>query len=145
MKVKQISISAGLAISLSLLATSPAFADQKGPTPAATDSGDVFKSAMEKFREDQKAFQVAAKEYEAKRREINKAFKDAVDKATSDARNFNAPGQSQLLKRQGVVAKQNAILAATAIRDAAIDALGLPPTPPTPPVRGPKSEKGKKS
>ena len=102
MKLKQISISTGLAISLSLISTSPAFSDQKNPGPTAAESSDAFKSAMDKFREDQKAFQIAAKEYEAKRREINKAFKDAVEKALADARAFNAPGQSQLQKRQGV-------------------------------------------
>ena len=144
MKLKQISICTGLAISLSLISTSPAFSDQKNPGPTAAESSDAFKSAMDKFREDQKAFQIAAKEYEAKRREINKAFKDAVEKALADARAFNAPGQSQLQKRQGVAAKQTAVMAATAIRDAAIDALGLPPVPPTPPAKAPKVEKKKK-
>ena len=144
MKLKQISLCTGLAISLSLISTAPAFSDQKSPSPAAAESADAYKAAMDKFREDQKAFQIAIKDYEDKRRDINKAFKSAVDKALSDARTFNAPGQSQLQKRQGAIAKQNAVMAATAIRDAAIDALGLPPVPPTPPAKAPKVEKKKK-
>jgi len=141
MKLKQICISTSLAISLSLLSTLPAVADQKSPTPTATESGEAFKSAMQKYREDQKAFQIAAKEYESKRRQINDAFKEAVEKALADARAFNAPGQSQLQKRQGMAAKQSAVMAATATRDAAIEALGLPPVPPTPPTKAPKVER----
>ena len=144
MKLKQISICTSLAISISLISTLPAFADQKSPSPAAAESSDAFKAAMDKFREDQKAFQIAIKEYEDKRRDINKAFKSAVDKALSDARTFSAPGQSQLQKRQGAIAKQNAVMAATAIRDAAIESLGLPPVQPTPPAKAPKVEKKKK-
>jgi len=144
MKLKQISLCTSLAISLSLISALPALADQKSPSPAAAESADAYKAAMDKFREDQKAFQIAIKDYEDKRRDINKAFKSAVDKALSDARTFNAPGQSQLQKRQGAIAKQNAVMAATAIRDAAIDALGLPPVPPTPPAKAPKVEKKKK-
>jgi len=41
--------------------------------------------------------------------------------------------------------KQAAVLAATAIRDAAIEALGPPPVPPTPPAKAPKVEKSKKA
>lgn len=130
-----------------LLAPSPAFADQKGgnqPSATAADSNATFKAAMDKFREDQKIYQDLMKAYEEKRRAINKVFKDSVDKALSDARALSAPGQTQLQKRQSVANKQSAIMAATAIRDAAIEALGLPPVPPTPPAKAPKAEKNKK-
>lgn len=130
-----------------LLAPSPAFADQKGgnqPSATAADSNATFKAAMDKFREDQKIYQDLKKTYEEKRRAINKVFKDSVDKALSDARALSAPGQTQLQKRQSVANKQSAVMAATAIRDAAIEALGLPPVPPTPPAKAPKAEKNKK-
>ena len=130
-----------------LLAPSPAFADQKGgnqPSATAADSNATFKAAMDKFREDQKIYQDLMKTYEEKRRAINKVFKDSVDKALSDARALSAPGQTQLQKRQSVANKQSAVMAATAISDAAIDALGLPPVPPTPPAKAPKVEKKKK-
>lgn len=130
-----------------LLAPSPAFADQKGgnqPSATAADSNATFKAAMDKFREDQKIYQDLMKAYEEKRRAINKVFKDSVDKALSDARALSAPGQTQLQKRQSVANKQSAVMAATAIRDAAIEALGLPPVPPTPPAKAPKAEKNKK-
>jgi hypothetical protein len=47
-------------------------------------------------------------------------------------------------KRQNMNSRQSAIIAATAIRDAAIDLLGLPPIAPTPPAKEAKSEKSKK-
>ena len=145
MRLKQISVAAILAICSSTICTLPASADSKIPTPTNSANSDSFKAAMEKFREDQKTFQIALKDYEEKRRAINKSFKEAVDKALADSRALIAPGQTQLQKRQGVVARQNAVMAATAIRDAAIEALGFPPIPPTPPARAPKAEKNKKS
>jgi hypothetical protein len=130
-----------------LLSPSSAFADQKGgnqPSATAADSNATLKAAMDKYREDQKTFQDLMKVYEEKRRAINKVFKDSVDKALSDARAVSAPGQTQLQKRQSVANKQSAVMAATAIRDAAIEALGMPPVPPTPPAKAPKVEKNKK-
>jgi hypothetical protein len=134
-----------------LLTPSSAFADQKGgnqPNATSADNNASFKAAMDKFREDQKTFQDLMKAYEEKRRVINKVFKDSVDKALADARALSAPGQTQLQKRQSVANKQNAVMAATAIRDAAIESLGVPPvppTPPTPPAKAPKMEKSKKT
>ena len=99
---------------------------------------------MEKFKQDQKMYLEAVKVYDAARRAINKTFKESVDKALSDAKSLSAPGQTQLQKRQSAVAKQSAVIAATAIRDAAIEALGPPPVAPTPPAKLPRMEKSKR-
>ena len=96
---------------------------------------------MEKFKQDQKTFLEALKDYDAARRAINRAFKESVDKALSDAKSLSAPGQTQLQKRQSAVAKQSAVIAATAIRDAAIEALGPAPVAPTPPAKPAKPTK----
>lgn len=131
-----------------LLTPSAAIADQKPssvPSAPAVDNNSAVKTAMAKFREDQKVFQEAMKIYEEKRRAINKSFKEAVDKALADVKTLAAPGQTQLQKRQNMATKQAAVLAATAIRDAAIEALGPPPVPPTPPAKAPKVEKSKKA
>ena len=131
-----------------LLTPAGAFADQKGgtqPTAPIQDNNNAFKAAMDKFREDQKIYQESMKVYEEKRRAINKTFKDAVEKAMADVKALGAPGQTQLQKRQNMANKQAAVLAATSIRDAAIEALGLPPVPPTPPAKEPKVEKSKKN
>jgi hypothetical protein len=99
---------------------------------------------MEKFKQDQKTFNEAVKVYDAARRAINKAFKESVEKALSDAKALSAPGQTQLQKRQSAVAKQSAVITATAIRDAAIEALGPAPVAPTPPAKATRMEKSKK-
>ena len=129
----------------SVLTPSLANADNKNSnSPKPTEVSKDFKSAMEKFKLDQKTFLEALKDYDAARRAINRAFKESVDKALSDAKSLSAPGQTQLQKRQSAVAKQSDVIAAIAIRDAAIEALGPAPVAPTPPAKTPRMEKSKK-
>ena len=145
MKKSRTAAMSALVIALSFLAQPLASADNKIPkSPSPTEVNRGFKSAIEKFKQDEKTFSEAVKAYEAARRAINKAFKESVDKALSDAKSMSAPGQTQLQKRQNAVAKQSAVIAATAIRDAAIEALGPAPVPPTPPAKAPRMEKSKK-
>ena len=126
-----------LILASSFLAT-PAIADTKPLAPAeANDAKAIYKLAQDKFLSELRV-------YEDKRRAINQSFKEAIDKALSDARSLSVSGQSQMQKRQKMNSRQTAIIAATAIRDAAIDLLGLPPIAPTPPAKAPKSEKSKK-
>jgi hypothetical protein len=130
---------------LLVLTPSLASADNKNSnSPSPTEVSKDFKSAMEKFKQDQRTFLESLKDYDAARRAINRAFKESVDKALSDAKSLSAPGQTQLQKRQSAVAKQSAVIAATAIRDAAIEALGPAPIAPTPPAKTPRMEKSKK-
>jgi len=130
---------------LLVLTPSLASADNKNSnSPSPTEVSKDFKSAIEKFKQDQKTFLESLKDYDAARRAINRAFKASVDKALSDAKSLSAPGQTQLQKRQSAVAKQSAVIAATAIRDAAIEALGPAPVAPTPPAKTPRMEKSKK-
>ena len=131
-----------IAIPALILATSflvtPAVADTKPIAPAeVNDARAIYKLAQDKFLNDLRI-------YEEKRRAINQSFKEAIDKALSDARALNVSGQSQMQKRQNVTIRQNLVIEATAIRDAAIESLGLPPIAPTPPAKAPKSEKSKK-
>ena len=137
MKCKLLIAVPALILASSFLAT-PAIADTKPPSPAeANDARVIYKLAQDKFLSELRV-------YEDKRRAINQSFKEAIDKALSDARSLSVSGQSQMQKRQNMNSRQTAIIAATAIRDAAIDLLGLPPMAPTPPAKAPKSEKSKK-
>jgi hypothetical protein len=137
MKRKLLTAIPALFLATSFLAT-PAIADTRSPAPSeANDAKAIYKLAQDKFLSDLRV-------YEDKRRVINQSFKEAIDKALSDARSLNVSGQSQMQKRQNMNSRQIAIIAATAIRDAAIDSLGLPPIAPTPPAKAPKSEKPKK-
>ena len=137
MKRKLLIAIPALILATSFLAT-PAIADTKPTAPSETsDAKAIYKLAQDKFLTDLRI-------YEDKRRVINQSFKEAIDKALSDARSLNVSGQSQMQKRQNMNSRQSAIIAATAIRDAAIDLLGLPPIAPTPPAKEAKSEKSKK-
>jgi hypothetical protein len=137
MKRKLLITIPALILATSFLAT-PAIADTKPPAPSETsDAKAIYKLAQDKFLSDLRI-------YEDKRRVINQSFKEAIDKALSDARSLNVSGQSQMQKRQNMNARHNLVIAATAVRDAAIESLGLPPIAPTPPARAPKMEKSKK-
>ena len=137
MKRKLLITIPALILATSFLAT-PAIADTKLPAPSETsDAKAIYKLAQDKFLSDLRI-------YEDKRRVINQSFKEAIDKALSDARSLNVSGQSQMQKRQNMNARHNLVIAATAVRDAAIESLGLPPIAPTPPARAPKMEKPKK-
>ena len=137
MKRKLLIAIPALFLATSFLAT-PAIADTRPLAPSeANDAKAIYKLAQDKFQSDLKI-------YEDKRRAINQSFKEAIDKALSDARSLNVSGQSQMQKRQNMNTRANLVIAATAIRDAAIESLGLPPVAPTPPAKAPKSEKSKK-
>ena len=137
MKRKLLITIPALLLATSFLAT-PAVADPRPAAPSdANDAKAIYKLAQDKFQSDLKI-------YEDKRRAINQSFKEAIDKALSDARSLNVSGQSQMQKRQNMNTRVNLVIAATAIRDAAIESLGLPPVAPTPPAKAPKSEKSKK-
>lgn len=134
-------------ISASIFSTTFASADTRVTPPSPNSPLDInstYKAAIDKFRVDQKNFLEAMKNYDAARRAINKTFKESVEKALAEAKSIAAPGQTQLQKRLSSAAKQSAVIAATAVRDAAIEALGPPPVPPTPPAKAPRMEKGKK-
>jgi hypothetical protein len=89
------------------------------------------------------AFRKDVKVYEDQRREINRIFKEAIDKALADAKANKSLPQTQLQKRQSMNAKQQAIITATLSRDSAIEALGAPPIAPTPPAKIPSVAKSK--
>lgn len=122
------------------ISSSTASADNRPPAPvnqSYLDSLAAYKIALDKFREDIKI-------YEDNRRTINQKFKETVEKAMSDARNFNSSAQTQIQKRQSMSTKQGVVIAATAARDAAIEALGAPPIAPTPPAKPQRTEKIRK-
>ena len=148
MKKGRKAVLTSVVISASIFSTTFASADTRVTPPSSNsplDSNNAYKTAMEKFRLDQKNFIDALKSYDAARRAINKTFKESVEKALAEAKSLAAPGQTQLQKRLSSAAKQSAVIAATAIRDAAIEALGPAPVPPTPPAKAPRMEKGKKA
>lgn len=128
-----------LALSLSLYLPS-AFADV---TPSPAPSLDPYKIAQEQFKKDRDLFMIANKAREQAMRDINFAFKVAVDKATSDARLAMAAALTPEKKNLINSTRRNAVTSAIVARDAAIMALPPLPNPPVEPTRTNKSSQEK--
>ena len=139
MRIKRVAFVATALLVAPLISIATAAADNKTPAPTSQNSIDpkeVYKIALEDFRKDFKI-------YEDKRREINKIFKEAIDKTLADAKSTRSVGQTQIQKRQSMNIRVSAVIAATVSRDAAIEALGSPPIAPTPPAKIPNVAKNK--
>jgi hypothetical protein len=146
MRISRVAIVMTALLISPLISISSAFADSKSPAPTNQNSVDVkaaYKIAFDQFNKNLKI-------YEDQRREINRIYKEAIDKALADAQSAKTEKQTQIQKRQIMNARQSAIIAATVDRDAAIEALGSPPVAPTQPGKAPsasinKSPQTKKS
>ena len=139
MRISRVAIVATVLLFAPLLSGAAANADNKTPIPNNQSNADLkaaHKLAVDQFRKELKI-------YEDNRREINRSFKEASDKALSDARSTKSINQTQIQKRQSMNARQSAVIAATVARDAAIEALGQPPIAPTPPAKIPTVAKNK--
>ena len=139
MRISRVAIVTTALIISPLTSISSALADSKSPSPTSQKNVDLktaYKIAADQFRKDFKI-------YEDQRREINRIYKEAIDKALAEARSARSIDQTQKEKRQTMKAQQNAVMAATIARDAAIEALGLPPVAPTQPGKVPGTLKNK--
>ena len=121
------------------ISVSSASADDKKPNTSQkkTEIKAEYKNALDQFRKE-------FKEYEDQRREINRIYKEAIEKALADARLAKSVKQTQIEKRQSMNARQSAVIAATVERDSAIEALGTPPVAPTQPGKKPSGAKNKR-
>jgi hypothetical protein len=139
MRISRVAIVTTALIVSPLISISSAVADNKSPAPTSqkiVDFKTAYKIASDQFRKDLKI-------YEDQRREINRIYKEAIDKALADARSSKSEKQTQIQKRQSMNARQNAVIAATIARDAAIEALGPVPVAPTQPEKAPSTSKNK--
>jgi hypothetical protein len=125
-------------ISLAIFTPVSAMAD---PTPTA--SPDTVRNPFEQYQIDRENFNNAVKMRSINIRNINVSFKNACDKAAIDFRNAMSVAKTPDQKNQAANARKNAINAAIAYRDGAIEALGPEPTPPVEPMKVMKAPKGK--
>lgn len=105
------------------------------PSPSPTISIDAFKAASEQFRKDRELYMAALRDREMKMRVINTTFKNAVDKAASDAKSAMAIATTPDQKNSINSVRRAAIAAAIVARENAIAALEPIPTPPVEPVK----------
>lgn len=126
-------------ISLLTISMSPVYADTAPPIPS-TNAVNPYKVALEQFKHDRDLFIAAMRDRQLKMRDINLAFKNAVDKANLDARATISTVNTPVQKSSAVASRRSAIDMAINARDLAILALGPVPAPPVEPVREPKQQ-----
>lgn len=136
MKKTNRALALALSAALFSLNSSAAFAEA---TPAPNPLMDSFKAAQEQFKKDRDIFMAAMRDREMNMRDINSAFKSAVDKASTDAKSAMSNATTPEQKNSINTARRAAVAAAIVARESAISALGPMPTPPIEPVRPAKS------
>lgn len=115
------------ALTFSLVSPAIADDDRTKPKPSAKM---VFKNAKEKHKFELEEYKSALEARQEAREEINKAFKNAIRKATNDAKIALAAATTAEQKLTIMNSLKNARTEAVAARDAALAALGSLPTPP---------------
>jgi hypothetical protein len=136
---RSVTTAAALLISLLAFSISPVLADTAPPVPPIS-SVDPHKAAVEQFKHDRDLFNAVMRDRQLKMRDINLAFKNAVDKANHDARATLSTVNTPVQKSSAVASRRSAIDTAINARDLAISALGPIPTPPPEPVREPRQQ-----
>lgn len=123
---------AALATITTLALSSPfsAYADST-PSPAPESPRTTF----EQYRVDRENYLIAVKQRSAMIRNINIAFKNACDKATSEFKSAMLVARTPDQKNAAVTARKNAISAAIIARDTSIAALGAEPVAPIEPLK----------
>lgn len=137
MRISRVVIVTTALIISPLTALPSAVADSKTPAPNSQNKVDLksaYKIALDQFQKDFKV-------YENQRREINRIYKDAIERALAEARSARSVDQTQKEKRQIMKVQQNTVIAATIARDSAIEALGTPPIAPIQPGKVPSTAK----
>lgn len=130
---KQLSAKASaFAVIATLSLSSPvgAFADST-PSP----SPESPRTALEQYRVNRENYLIAVKQRSAMIRNINIAFKNACDKATSEFKRAMSVARTPDQKNAAVTARKNAISAAIIARDTSIAALGAEPVAPVEPMK----------
>ena len=141
-KLYSVAITAVVLVSLTAFFVTSAQADMTRTAPP-TIAPNSFKAALGQFKHDRELFNAAMNERQVKMRDINVAFKNAVDKANSDLRTAISVASTPLQKSTAAANRRNAIDLAINARDLAISALGPMPTPPVEPIREDKQKSDK--
>jgi len=128
---------------LAILFSSYTFVAQADPTPTPTPvpstTVDPHKAAMEQFKKDRDAFNIAIKDRNQKIRVINQAFDQAIKKARQDSRTSMQVAAKPEQKSAISSNLRSAIAAAVIARENSLLALGEPPIPPVEPTRSAKN------
>ena len=133
---------------LAILFSSCTFVAQADPTPTPSPvpstATDLYKAAMEQFKKDRDAFNIAMKDRNQKIRDINLAFDQSIKKARQDSRTAMQVAAKPEQKSAINSNLRSAIATAVITRESALQSLGAPPVPPIEPMRPEKGAATKK-
>ncbi|MFZ4122957.1 MAG: hypothetical protein ACOYJ3_00055 [Candidatus Planktophila sp.] len=107
-----------------------ALADDDRVKPKPSSKKMEFKNSFEKFKFEKNVYEEAMEAREEAREKINKIFKATIKRATAQANFALANATTAEQKMMIMNTLKNARIAAVAIRDAALSALGPIPSPP---------------
>jgi len=107
-----------------------ALADDDRLKPKPSSKKMEFKNSFEKFKYEKNVYEEAMEAREEAREKINKIFKATIKRATVQANFALANATTAEQKMMIMNTLKNARIAAVAIRDAALSALGPIPSPP---------------
>jgi hypothetical protein len=107
-----------------------ALADDDRLKPKPSSKKMEFKNSFEKFKYEKNVYEEAMEAREEAREKINKIFKATIKRAAAQANFALANATTAEQKMMIMNTLKNARIAAVAIRDAALSALGPIPSPP---------------
>jgi hypothetical protein len=132
MRKSQITAAATLAVSLCLSGSAVAVAE---PTPSPSPTTTIIRTPLEQYKYDREIYLNALKARDIAIRQINAAFKAAVEKSTQDYKVAMSLARTADQKVLANTNRKSAITTAINQRDAAIEELGEEPTPPIEPAK----------
>lgn len=132
MDMKKVAV-AGAFIAALALATPPSAIAE--PTPTPSPSSTVIRTPIEQYKYDREIYLNEVKARDLAIRQINAAFKVAIEKSTQDYKAAISTARTPDQKVLANSSRKSAITAAISQRDSAIAALGEEPTPPIEPAK----------
>ncbi len=122
-------------IALALLSTFISPSANAEPTPAPSTATEIYKAALDEFRENRELYLAAMKVRNQQIKYINQAFKITCDKANQDFKVGMSAARTPDQKSALYAARKSAISAAIIARDNAFELLGDEPIAPIEPMK----------
>ena len=132
MDMKKVMVAGALVAAFAVI-TPPLATAEPTPTPSPTST--VIRTPIEQYKYDREIYLNEVKARDIAIRQINAAFKSAIEKSTQDYKAAISTARSPDQKVLAIGGRKSAITAAISQRDAAIAALGEEPTPPVEPSK----------
>lgn len=132
MDMKKVLVAGAFAAALAVTTPSLAIAE---PTPTPSPTSTVIRTPIEQYKYDREIYLLEVKARDLAIRQINSAFKAAIEKSSQDYKAAISTARTPDQKVMAISNRKSAITAAISQRDLAISELGEAPTPPIEPSK----------